>query len=221
VTSILRTTLRVGLAGVAAAASIGALAVPAHAAGVTSAAKSGNTLLVTAAAGTINDVNLSRSVNGQFYNITDAAGFAPGAGCQTTGPRSVMCSAIGISEIRISAGDGNDRVRLSTSTFSRVLGGTGNDRLTSSHIASSARLSGNEGDDVIIGSDFDSLFGQDGNDVLSNGRLLSGGNGNDTMFGGRGNDTMNGNAGIDHLDGGEGFDDLCAEAESTVNCEAF
>lgn len=205
----------------AAAASLAALTVPAHAAGQTSAFKSGNILFVNAAAGTANDISLSRSSNGEFYDIRDAAGFNPGSECQSTGVRSVQCRAAGVSEIRISAGDGNDRVLLETSTFSRVTGGTGNDRLTSNHIASSARLSGNDGDDVIIGSDFDSLFGQNGNDVLSNGRLLTGGAGNDTLFGGIGNDTMNGNSGVDFLDGGPGFDDLCAEAESTVNCEAF
>ena len=219
--SILRTTLRLGLAGVAAAASIGALAVPAHAAGNTSASTSGNTLFVAAASGTTNSIGLSRSFNGQFYNVTDVVGFTPGAGCQVTGARSVQCSAAGISEIRISAGDGNDRVRLNTSTFSRVLGGTGDDVLSSVHIVSQARLSGNDGNDQIFGSDFDSLFGQNGNDLLSNGRLLTGGDGDDTMFGFGGNDTMNGNAGFDRLDGGEGFDDLCAEAEVTVSCEAF
>lgn len=217
-TSILRTTLRLGLAGVAAAASIGALAVPAQAAGNTSAFKSGNTLFVNAAAGTINSINLSRSLNGQFYNVSDVVGFNPGASCQTTGQRSVMCSAVGISEIRISAGDGNDRVRLSTSTFSRVLGGSGNDILTSSHQFSQSRLSGNDGNDQIFGAEFDSLFGQNGNDFLSNGDFLSGGEGDDVLRGSTHNDLLNGNGGFDRLDGRAGSDQ-CVEGEVKVSCE--
>ncbi len=211
---------RGALVAAAAVASLTALAGPAHAAGPTSVFKSGTTLFVNAAAGTGNDISFSRSINGQFYNVSDVS-ITPGAGCQSTGSRSVQCFAAGITEIRISAGDGNDRVRLNTSTFSRVLGGTGDDTLISSHVLSQARLSGNDGNDRIFGSDFDSLFGQNGNDLLSNGRLLTGGDGNDTLLGFDGNDTMNGNAGSDDLDGGEGFDDLCAEAEVTKNCEAF
>ena len=219
-TSTFAKVARVALAGVAAAAAVAASATPAHAAGPTTVFKSGNVLFVNAAAGTGNDIQLKRTPNGQFYDVRDVQ-ISPGSGCISGGFRTVLCSAAGISEVRISAGDLNDRVSISTSTFSRVTGGTGDDILVSSHIASSARLSGNDGNDRIFGSDFDSLFGQNGNDLLSNGRLLTGGAGNDTMFGFGGNDTMNGNDGFDTLDGGEGFDDLCAEAESTVNCEAF
>jgi Ca2+-binding RTX toxin-like protein len=213
---------RTAVLGLAAAASLTALAVaPAHAVGNTVASRSGNILFVTAASGTGNDITVLRTSNGQFYDVRDLAGTSAGAGCQSTGPRSALCSAIGISEIRISAGDLGDRVTLNTSTFSRVTGGTGNDVLRSINAISQARLSGNDGQDQLFGTLSDSLFGQNGNDLMVGGRLLVGGDGNDTMKGEDGNDTMDGGIGFDNLDGGPGFDDLCANAEITANCEAF
>ncbi|HYI56332.1 MAG TPA: hypothetical protein VEX57_20360 [Microlunatus sp.] len=216
------TTARVAVLGLAAATSLTALAAaPAHAAGNTVASKSGNILFVTAAAGTGNDITVLRTSNGQFYDVRDLAGTSAGAGCQSTGPRSALCSAIGISEIRISAGDLGDRVTLNTSTFSRVTGGTGDDVLRSINPISQARLSGNDGNDQLFGTLSDSLFGQNGNDLMVGGRLLVGGEGSDTMKGQDGNDSLDGGNGFDNLDGGTGFDDLCANAEVTVNCEAF
>jgi Ca2+-binding RTX toxin-like protein len=218
VSSKSRNTLRLGLTGIAAAVAIGAVAAPAHAAGNTSAVKSGNQLIVTAAAGTVNDISLSRSLNGKFFNVSDAVGFIAGSGCESTGPRSVQCSTVGIGEIRVVAGDGNDRVRLNTSTFSRVLGGPGNDILISTHVISQARLSGNDGNDQIFGAGIDSLFGQNGNDLLRGGWFQSGGNGDDRLTGTELNDTLNGNAGYDRLDG-RGGTDLCVEGEIKLNCE--
>jgi Ca2+-binding RTX toxin-like protein len=216
------TTARVAVLGLAAATSLTALAAaPAHAAGNTVASKSGSILFVTAAAGTGNDITVLRTSNGQFYDVRDLAGTSAGAGCQSTGPRSALCSAIGISEIRISAGDLGDRVTLNTSTFSRVTGGTGDDVLRSINPISQARLSGNDGNDQLFGTLSDSLFGQNGNDLMVGGRLLVGGEGSDTMKGQDGNDSLDGGNGFDNLDGGTGFDDLCANAEVTVNCEAF
>ncbi|MFT4166782.1 MAG: hypothetical protein QM650_16215 [Microlunatus sp.] len=220
-TSILRATLRVGLASLVAASAAGALAAPAHAAGNTAVLKSGNTLYVNAAPGTTNNIKLERSANGLFYTVRDTTGFAVGAGCQSTGQQSVMCTAAGINEIRINAGDLDDGVDLNTSTFAVVLGSSGNDTIVSKHIASQARLNGNNGNDTIIGSDFDKLFGGNDRDVLDGGRLLNGGSGNDTLFGRGGNDSLIGGPGFDQLDGGAGFDDLCLEGEANVNCEAF
>lgn len=212
--------VRIAMLAIAATTAVSVLATPAHAAGNTAVAKSSNILKVTAASGTVNDIRVSRSLNGQFFNVTDVA-VSPGSGCQSTGVRSVQCSAAGITEINISAGDGDDRVILSTNTFARVLGGTGNDTLISSNSAGEVRLSGNDGDDRIFGADFDSLFGQNGNDLLSNGRLLVGGADNDVLRGFDGNDVLTGDAGFDNLDGGEGFDDQCLTAELTTGCEAF
>jgi Ca2+-binding RTX toxin-like protein len=220
-TSLRTKAARSAILGLAAAASLSALAAtPAHAAGSTTASKSGNILFVTAAAGTGNDISLFRNSIGQ-YDVRDLAGMRAGSGCFQNGSSGVLCSGVGISEIRISAGDLNDRVRLDTSTFSRVTGGSGDDLLVSSNVISQARLSGNEGNDRLFGTLSDSLFGQDGNDFMVGGRLLIGGEGNDTMRGENGNDTMDGGNGFDNLDGGDGFDDLCANAEITANCEAF
>jgi len=216
------TSARVAVLGLAAATSLTAIAAaPAHAAGNTVASRTGNVLFVTAASGTGNDITVLRTSNGLFYDVRDLAGTSAGAGCQSTGPRSALCSATGISEIRISAGDLGDRVTLNTSTFSRVTGGSGNDILRSINSISQARLSGNDGNDQLFGTLSDSLFGQNGNDLMVGGRLLIGGEDDDVMKGLDGNDTMDGGNGFDNLDGGAGFDDLCDNAEVTVNCEAF
>lgn len=133
-------------------------------------------MFVTAASGTGNDITVLRTSNGQFYDARDLAGVSAGVGCQSTGSRSALCSAIGISEIRISAGDLGDRVTLNTSTFSRVTGGTGDDVLRSINPISQARLSGNDGNDTMKGED-----------------------GNDTMDGGAGFDNLDGGPGFDDL----------------------
>lgn len=211
-----RTMLRVGLAVSAAVASIAALTAPVHAAGATSTAKSGFTLVVTAAAGTANDITLVRS--GGFFEVTDVVGFTAGPGCQSTRPRFVQCSAAGISEIRISAGDGHDKVHLDTSTFTRVLGGTGNDTLTSIHFSGSNRLSGNDGNDTITGAQFDSLFGQNDNDTLRGGEFQNGGAGADQLFGSNDNDTLDGGPGFDRINGFGGTD-RCVNGEEIQNCE--
>jgi VCBS repeat-containing protein len=85
----------------------------------------------------------------------------------------------------IQAGDGNDVVDLTSSTYTvgdtTIDGGAGNDVLM-----------GNAGNDLIIGGT--------GNDVLY------GASGNDTLLGGDGNDTLNGGWGADTIDGGAGND---------------
>lgn len=81
------------------------------------------------------------------------------------------------------------------------------------------RLSGNEGDDWLLGlagadSLFgglgdDRLFGNQGNDLLfgdGGSDLLRGGQGNDSLVGGVGDDTLSGDFGVDTLTGGDGQD---------------
>ncbi|WP_158300660.1 calcium-binding protein [Chromobacterium sp. ATCC 53434] len=87
-----------------------------------------------------------------------------------------------------------------------------------------------DGDDayaVVSGAAGRDVYGQDGNDTLTGGRLadslygdvgldlLHGGDGNDSLFGGAGKDTLNGDNGDDLLDGGDGDDVL--NAGSGVN----
>lgn len=212
---------RLTLSGVVAATALVTLTMPAQAATPsTVVSRSGDTLSVTAGPGVINDLNVQRSLNGQFINVTDTAVTA-GAGCVSTGLRSIQCGAAGISQLNISTGDLSDRIFVSFNNNTKVLAGTGDDLVISANSAGSARLNGGDGDDVIDGAAFDSLFGQNGNDRLRNGSFLSGGLGNDTLEALGGNDVLNGNDGFDFLNGGTGFDDLCLNAEQTTQCEAF
>ena len=85
----------------------------------------------------------------------------------------------------------------------------------------------NSGDDLIFGSNIhglggndyivgllnkdNTLFGDDGNDILIGGPqqdFMNGGRGNDTLKGGGGNDLLKGGGGNDELDGGKGKDIL-------------
>lgn len=64
-----------------------------------------------------------------------------------------------------------------------------------------SRASYYEGNDHIIGNEFDNYIdGHNGDD------LIQGFGGNDTLFGSEGDDELIGGAGIDHLDGGIGID---------------
>lgn len=221
--SRLRSTgLRLAALGAVSAASLATLGVsPAAAADTTTVVRSGSQLTVTGKFSVANAINLTRSANGLFLNVSDVHDVSAGSGCQSTGSRSVQCRDDGISTVRITTGSGDYRVFVAYNENSVVLGGVGNDTLRSSNAAGSARLNGNDGDDRIFGADFDSLFGQDGSDLLSNGRFLRGGAGDDRLLGFDGNDELFGDEGFDDLDGGEGVDDLCATAEVTTNCEAF
>jgi len=102
----------------------------------------------------------------------------------------------------LNGGDGDDFVQ-GREGVDRLDGGAGNDE-----------LDGREDDDVI--------YGRDGNDLLSDGVLMVGGEGNDTlaggsghsrMEGGPGNDVLRTGVGNDVLDGGTGNDVLCRGAE--------
>jgi Ca2+-binding RTX toxin-like protein len=78
--------------------------------------------------------------------------------------------------------------------------------------AGNDRLSGEEGDDTLLGgADADILYGGDGNDqMLGEGGADSiwGGSGDDLLEGGEGNDRLSGEAGADTLLGGAGQDSL-------------
>lgn len=218
ITEKLTRRLSGGVVGLAVATAVVLPATPAQAAGVTTVSVSNFTLFVTAASGTTNDIRVERSINGQILEVSDGAGVAAGSGCFVAGFELIQCTAP-FSEVRVLAGDGNDRVFLNTSTFSRVLGGTGQDTLTSVHFNSQARLSGNEGNDIIRGAQFDSLFGQDGHDTLTGGAFLSGGTGDDKLTSFDGRQTLDGGAGSDRLNAGDGLSDRCVNGESVTGCE--
>ena len=88
---------------------------------------------------------------------------------------------------KVQAGDGDDSIDVSSSTFNGELdGGAGNDSISLSGVTSgTATVMGRAGDDD-----------------------LSGGDGSEKLDGGSGNDTLRGSAGDDTLDGGAGTADV-------------
>jgi Ca2+-binding RTX toxin-like protein len=92
--------------------------------------------------------------------------------------------------IRMTLGDGDDRVDATQTVGANVDAGAGNDTVAGGAGADS--FGGGEGDDT-----FDGRTGDD---------QASGGPGNDTMSGGAGKDGLNGGAGDDVLRGGDEYD---------------
>jgi uncharacterized delta-60 repeat protein len=92
----------------------------------------------------------------------------------------------------------------------RVTGFAGNDRIDLSALSIPSTVSGDDGDDVLIGSKAnDYLDGGNANDILNGGEgndVLLGGSGADNLEGGRGNDSLDGGVGPDRLSGGDGVD---------------
>ena len=102
-----------------------------------------------------------------------------------------------VSELRINAGAGNDRVAIADNVtlLAIVFGGRGNDWLKG-------------------GGGRNEFFGDQGNDHLIGGAgddVLVGGAGNDKLFGLGGQDQLEGGAGADALNGGEGDDLLIGD----------
>ncbi|AGA31515.1 beta strand repeat-containing protein [Singulisphaera acidiphila] len=79
----------------------------------------------------------------------------------------------------------------------------GNDFINAGSVATALVITGDDGDDVIIGGlGADFLDGGRGNDSIN------GSAGNDTLYGGEGNDTLTGGTGNDQLFGGDGSDTI-------------
>lgn len=133
---------RLVMAAAAVVTSATALAAPAHAAGSTTVTKSGDVLSVTAAAGTTNDINVTRTADLRFAWVEDRAGVTAGAGCQNAGPRLVLCETSGISRLRVTARDGDDRVFVNFSDRIAVQTGSGDDRVTHGGFGGDALLLG-------------------------------------------------------------------------------
>ena len=96
---------------------------------------------------------------------------------------------------------GNDTATLSSS-FEEAYGGAGDDRLTSTGYLN--MLSGDEGNDTLIGSDEDTLYGGMDADHLSVRGILNqlyGGDHDDTLISQANRNTLNGDAGNDTLKG--------------------
>ena len=110
---------------------------------------SGSTLVVTAAAGAKDNLVITKPTPSTL-RVTDApsgsytgSGVHTGSGCTRSGDYTANCSASGINQIQVSAGDQTDKVTNSTAVKSTLFGGVANDLLTG-------------------GSASDTLFGGDG-----------------------------------------------------------
>jgi Ca2+-binding RTX toxin-like protein len=163
--------------------------------------------VVAAGAGESNDLTLSRASD-ETLRLHDAgAVLTPGAGCTSVDAHSVTCSFSRADQraIEVRLGDLDDRLRIGGAliTWSLVVyGGDGDDTLDAAggsfEPATGAGLSGDAGDDRIVGSAHsDGLSGGDGDDSLS------GGDGSDRLRGGFGTDSMDGGSGTDRVDYGD------------------
>jgi len=202
-------TPRARIAGLALAAATAVLALPAagHAAVFSS---DGTTVTVTEATpGVADDTVVSMDSPG-------VAGFTPGVEtpvvqglCTYDETFGVKCP-VGAGGVRISFGEGDDRVTVLTLSSGAMpdnsvvvdLGG-GNDRFKGD--SGAELVNGGPGDDELKGwGGNDTLDGGDGTDVVDGER------GRDTIHGGAGNDTLTGDmylsAEADVIDGGTGVD---------------
>jgi uncharacterized secreted protein with C-terminal beta-propeller domain len=132
--------------------------------------------------------------------------------------------ASAITQIRIDAGRGNDRVTVQLGDAAKgisviVFGGAGHDRIGGAgevdefHGGSgNDRLDSGGGNDTLIGdAGSDQLLAGDGDDTLIGGGgndVLAGGWGRDSLAGEKGLDKLRGGADDDQLDGGPGNDRL-------------
>jgi hypothetical protein len=123
---------------------------------------SGSTLVVTAAQGAKDNLQITR-VSGSTLRVTDfssgaytGSGIHTGARCTRSGDRTANCDASGITLIRVTSADQTDKVTNSTGRRSSLNGGGGNDLLT-----------GGSASDILTGAmGADVLMGRNGNDDL-------------------------------------------------------
>jgi hypothetical protein len=219
---------------VAAAAVLGcAFAAPAaHAASV---GVSGDTLVVVGGP-EANDV----VINGDStttYEVSDAAGINPGAGCTTAQPADgshprpwAQCGSSSTTKVGVDLGDGDDRVADSalvwhhvTSQFT-VDGGTGADNIDLRNsdgiegVTSHTVVGGDDNDIIAVGATgdggsntIDSGPGDDSVTDQSNAGEVDSvtlGDGDDSFRGSDGNERVDGEAGDDRLTGNGGDDEL-------------
>ncbi len=129
----------------------------------------------------------------------------------STGIISGSSSTAGITEVTVTADDGNGGVV--SDTFELIVAnnkGTPNPDVIFMNMVSGNKINAKASDDVVFGSAANEwIGGGTGDDVIDGdgGRdLLSGGFGDDTLTGGAGNDVIFGGFGDDFIDGGAGND---------------
>jgi Ca2+-binding RTX toxin-like protein len=205
-----RTTLKKSALAIAAVAASAAI-VPA-AASAASVTQSGGTLYVTANPGETNDMRVTLTDTYLEILENNSGGVQPGSGttCITFSPGHARCNLLGVSFIRVNAGDMHDMVvgDIYSSHYAfTLLGGTGNDYLdVAGTVDNRAFIYGEDGDDQLYGRQF--------------GDTIYGGNGNDIIGAGAGEDSLNGGPGADRIDGGEDNDFIYAKdsTRDVVQC---
>lgn len=129
--------------------------------------------------------------------------------------------------------DGNDT--MTATDGASYYGGDGNDSIVTgdgvetrdpftNDLEAANLVHGGAGNDTIVGGkNYDSLYGDDGNDYITgagdgpgHGDYLDGGTGDDTIEGNPANDTINGGAGDDSIDGNGGTDQIDAGTGNNV-----
>lgn len=179
-----RTFLLLGAAVLAvSSAGVGMANAAAPSGGTVSVA--GGTVTFTAGSSVDNDVSGASTLD-QYFGIKDAA--APIAldrstvgRCTRNNAYSVRCT--GITAIRVSLGDGNDKMYFEGYAGLTALGGAGNDTLDATYYDVPVRFLGGTGVDVLIGGSADDD--------------LDAGTGGDR----RRTQRTEGNAGLDHCAG--------------------
>jgi Ca2+-binding RTX toxin-like protein len=227
---------RLGIRTIALGALVGAsvLTTAGPAQALTAVRKSGSELLVTTS-GSVSH-NIVVSTVGGFFTVTDTGDtlFA-GLGCGMSAS-VVRCSTAGISVVRVTGGNGNDRLTANVGVGTVLRGGNGNDALsggTGPDVLDGGfgadRMRGGPGIDTVGYSGRTMSVGVDLDDVADDGQSFEfdnaasdiegivGGNGNDLLTGTSGanaiagmggNDSIHGLGGDDFLSGGVNNDFL-------------
>jgi Ca2+-binding RTX toxin-like protein len=131
---------------------------------------SGATLLVTAAPGVKDNLEVTRP-GPPTFRVTNVPGgrytgskVHAGPGCHQSGPNAADCQAA-ISRIRVDAGDQRDRVVNFTGVRSWIYGASGDDSLSAN--TADDTLAGGAGEDTLVGGrGADVLQGMGGNDLI-------------------------------------------------------
>ncbi len=129
-------------------------------------------------------------------------------------------SFVGLGEFRtsdgvtVTDGEGDSRNYLGADADRlRISGGDGDDRIhIDDNVNNNINLFGGNGNDSLIGGGGQNIIdGGDGRDYIDGGRgndMIDGGLGNDALYGGYGDDAMSGGDGRDFVEGGRGNDSV-------------
>ncbi|MBB5873458.1 Ca2+-binding RTX toxin-like protein [Allocatelliglobosispora scoriae] len=151
--------------------------------------------------------------------IDDSFTLTPGAGCWSINSTKVACADGGVTGVKVTGGDGNDRINSAMDLPVTLWGGDGNDV-----------LSGGDGDDILRGdAGQDQLAGGAGRDGVTyygytanvyadiDGSSKDDGAANEgdtialdveDLYGGEGNDTLGGDSGANYIQGNGGHDTI-------------